>query len=93
MGFMQTAHGQFAFGWHLHLFFGVAAFLGVVFLLMWAHKSFDKKQMKQWTLWLLVVGIVGSLLTSQYSWKSMKYKHSMMDGKTTEVTESVTNAS
>jgi len=46
-----------------HVFFTLVFGLGVIFLLIWAIKSMDKNQLKKWTKWLLIVGILGCLLT------------------------------
>ncbi len=67
-----------AFGWNLHLVFGVVLFLAVVFLIVWAVKFMEKKELKDWTLWLAVIGILGVLLTAGWGWKGMQ---SMMGGK------------
>jgi phosphoglycerol transferase MdoB-like AlkP superfamily enzyme len=67
-----------AFWWNLHLVFGVIIFLAVVFLVVWAIKFMEKKELKDWTLWLAVVGILGVLLTAGWGWKGMR---SMMSGK------------
>ena len=53
-----------SFGLHVHALFGITAFLGLVFLVIWAIKEMNEKELKKWTIWLLVVGIVGILVTS-----------------------------
>jgi len=59
--------------WNLHMLFIITLFLGVVFLIIWAIKSMDKKTLKKWTVWLLLVGILGSLLTASFTFQGMKY--------------------
>lgn len=43
-------------------FFGLVLLLGVIFFLVWAFRTLDKKQLKNWTVGLLVVGFVGLIL-------------------------------
>ncbi|OGJ42627.1 hypothetical protein A3B60_02505 [Candidatus Peregrinibacteria bacterium RIFCSPLOWO2_01_FULL_39_12] len=66
-----------AFWWNFHLVFGVIIFLAVVFLVVWAIKFMKEKELKDWTLWLAVIGIIGVLLTAGWGWKGMR---SMMGG-------------
>lgn len=49
--------------WHIHMVFATVLFLGLVFFIIWAVKVLDKKQLKKWTVWLLVIGIIGAALT------------------------------
>lgn len=51
---------------HLHLIFVGVTLVGGVLFLSWAIKM-KTNELKQWTLWLLVVGILGVLLTSAFS--------------------------
>ena len=51
-----------AFG-SLHALAMLAGLAGFVLLLAWAIKSLPPAQLKQWGLWLLVGGIIASLLT------------------------------
>lgn len=48
----------------LHALFVFAIFLGIVFMFIWAYKSFDKNQLRKCTRWFLIVGIIGALLTT-----------------------------
>ena len=73
----STLYGS-AFGWNLHLVFGVVIFLAGVFLVVWAVRFMEKKELKDWVLWLSVIGILGVLLTAGWGWKGMQ---SMMGGK------------
>lgn len=61
---MTTSYGLF--GWHVHALFGVVLFLGVVLFIVWAFRALDKKALSTWMLWLLIVGALGVLLTSQF---------------------------
>lgn len=47
----------------VHAFFMGVFVLGVVFLLIWAIRLMDKNQLRMWTKWLLIVGIIGCVLT------------------------------
>jgi len=38
--------------------------LGIVFLIIWAVRVLDKKQLKKWVVTLLAVGLLGMLLSS-----------------------------
>lgn len=63
-----------AWGWHIHIILGGALFLGAVFLVIRAVKFMNKKELTNWTLWLIAVGIVGVLLTASWGfsgWKQM----------------------
>ncbi|MFA6917544.1 MAG: hypothetical protein WC285_01755 [Candidatus Gracilibacteria bacterium] len=59
-----------AFG--LHMFFMAVLLLGIIFLLIWAIRLMDKNQLRMWTKWLLVVGVVGCLLTAGGVFMGMK---------------------
>ncbi len=67
-----------AFGWHLHIVFGAVLFLGAVFLVIWAVKSFNKEQLRNWTIALLLIGLLGTLLTGSWGfqgWNQMMKWH------------------
>jgi len=55
-----------------HMFFAGIFLLGIVFLLIWAIRLMDKNQLRMWTRWLLIVGIVGGLLTAGGVFMGMK---------------------
>lgn len=42
----------------------VVTLLAIIFLIMWAYKALDKKELKRWTQWLFIVGIIGCLVTA-----------------------------
>lgn len=44
--------------------FGLVFFLGLIFFVVWALRTLDKKQLKKYAIWFLAVGLVGSLLFS-----------------------------
>jgi hypothetical protein len=48
---------------HVHWFFGLLALVGFILLTVWALKSLSGEKLKSFVVWLLVVGIAGSLLT------------------------------
>jgi len=43
--------------------------LGVILFLVWAIRTLDKKQLRQWVIGLLVVGLLGVLLSSFWGMK------------------------
>ena len=64
-------------GFHLHFIFGGVLILGLIFLVIWANKVLDKKDLKTWTIWLIVIGLVGTLLTGHWGmngWSSMMHR-------------------
>lgn len=72
-------------GWHLHMFFGLAAIVGFILLTAWAWKELKGKELKKWALILVTVGVIGSVLTAGFGkagWNSMwEGKNKMMSGK------------
>lgn len=71
---MMNAYSEnaLAYGWHFHVLFGAVFFAGLVFLIIWAIRVMDKKDLKNWTIWLLVIGAVGVIVTSQYGFYGAK---------------------
>src|SRR5262249_5138994 len=75
--------------WHVHAVFAVIAVVGVILFLVWATKL-KPDQLKKWVIWLLALGLLGSLITSPYAlWGSHMMmgerdggmeEHGMMDG-------------
>jgi len=49
---------------HIHWFFGSFAIVGFILLTVWALRNLRKETLKTLTLWLLVVGIVGTIVTA-----------------------------
>lgn len=78
MNFDSWGDGGVAFGWHVHMIFAGLLTVGAILLIIWAYKTMDKKQLKNWTLWLIVIGLIGTLLTGGLGVRGFK---SMMDGK------------
>lgn len=71
--FMFSPYSSIALGWCVHAGFVIVSFVGGILFISWAMKL-KPDQLKKWVMWLLVVGILGSLLTSSYSfmgWKTM----------------------
>lgn len=56
--------GTAMFWLHLHWFFGAFAIVGFILLTVWAAKKLSAENLKSFTIWLLVIGIVGTLLTA-----------------------------
>lgn len=48
----------------LHCFFGVFVIAGAILLIIWAVKYLSGNALKSLTIWLLIIGIIGSLLTT-----------------------------
>jgi hypothetical protein len=49
--------------WGLHVFSVIAFFLGVLFFIIFAIKTFTPTQLKSWAIWLVVLGTVVCLVT------------------------------
>lgn len=49
--------------WGLHVLSVIAFFTGIVFLIILAAKTFNKTQLKNWAIGLMVIGIVVCLFT------------------------------
>jgi len=65
---MMAWSQNFAYPWlgmQLHMVFAMMCFLGVVLFLIWAFRVLDKKKMFSWAVWLLVIGVLGTLLTAE----------------------------
>lgn len=61
---MDTMLGSgVTWGWHIHLIFGGAIFLGAIFLIILAAKFMSKKELLNWAVWAIILGIIGTLLT------------------------------
>ncbi len=59
--------GGGTFAWfHIHWFFGAFALVGFVLLVVWAIKNLNKERLLNWAVVLLVLGILGSILTSGF---------------------------
>lgn len=72
MGFLYGGSAWTMVGLHLHMVFATALFVGLVFFFVYAIKFMKKDDMKKWLMWLLIVGLIGSLLTCGLGWKGMK---------------------
>ena len=63
-----------ALGLHIHYIFGGVLIFGAVLFAIWASKNLDKKALKNWALWLILAGLVGTLLTGGWGmrgWQNM----------------------
>lgn len=61
---------MFVFG--LHGVFMVVTLLAIIFLVMWAYKALDKKELKKWTKWLFIVGLIGCVMTAAGAFMGMR---------------------
>lgn len=55
-----------AAGFHAHLFFVLLILVGAIFFVVWALRTLDKKSLMQWAVILIVIGLLGTLLTSSF---------------------------
>lgn len=73
--------GGLGFAFHyLHRFFGVLLLVGVILFVIWAVKYLSRAQLKSYFIWILVIGLAGTLLTTMAPFKhKMKSRrmHSM----------------
>jgi hypothetical protein len=87
----MTGLGSGMFALHLHWFFGAFAIVGFILLTVWALKNLSGEKLKSFTMWILVIGIIGTLLTAPFAAKGIQWmvgawhgnygmKHSMMNG-------------
>lgn len=63
-----------SFGLYLHCFFATLLFIGIVLLIIWMVKNLNKKDLMNWIIILLLVGVLGTVLTMNASirgWKAM----------------------
>jgi hypothetical protein len=76
---MNTIGGSglgFSILWALHILSVIAFFTGVVLFVAYAIKTFKPAQLKQWAIWLVVIGSVVCLLTIAtmgHPWAGMEY--------------------
>lgn len=61
---MNLGYTGLIVGWHVHMLFGAALFIGLVLMIIWAAKFANKKQLGAWTFWLVILGAIGILLTA-----------------------------
>jgi hypothetical protein len=71
---LSSTHGV-AFAWHLHVVFGAILAIGFVLLLMWAYKNLSKDKLKNLSLWFILVGGVGVLLTGMWGMRGWQMMH------------------
>lgn len=64
----------------LRSLFSLSAFVGFIFLLGWTIKYLPDKKLRQLSLWLLTVGIVGAIFMSFFAYKLHAGVAGMMDG-------------
>ncbi len=55
---------SFAFWFYVHKIFLLASLVGVILFVVWAVKNVPKDQLKKLSLWLIVLGLLGALLTA-----------------------------
>ena len=67
----MMAHSGFGVGILPAKVFGVVLLIGLIFFVVWALRALDKKQLKKWAIWFLVIGFVGTILCSFCGAKKM----------------------
>lgn len=72
---MMNSFNILPLGWHIHWIFISISVIGVVLFLRWAFMVLDKKEIKNWSALLIVIGVLGMLLTSVWGVEGMKYVH------------------
>lgn len=75
-----SSSSPLAIGWCLHAGFVIASLVGVVLFIIWAMKL-KQDQLKQWIIWLLVIGTIGGLLTAPFSFMGWRGMMGNWDGK------------
>lgn len=74
MNFNGSWSGSGWMGFHIHMFFGLLFFVGLVLFLVWSIKFLSKKQLLTSFVWFLAIGAIGALLTSGWcgaGWSNM----------------------
>ncbi|MBU2213027.1 hypothetical protein KJ996_00100 [Patescibacteria group bacterium] len=65
---------------HVHWLFAALAAAGLVLLVIWASKDLTKEKLKSLMIWLLTIGIIGTLLTASASIGLHNMKGAQCDG-------------
>ena len=52
---------------HVHWLFAALAVAGLVLLIIWATKEFSKEKLRSLVIWMLSIGIIGTLITASAS--------------------------
>lgn len=60
----QNSFSWLALGWHIHMTFVVVALIGGILLAIWAVKNLQKNKLRNFAVWLVIIGIVGYMLTA-----------------------------
>lgn len=68
---------------HIHWFFGSFAIVGFILLTVWALRSLRKETLKTLTLWLLVIGIVGTLVSAPLAMPGAQWIMQQLRGENT----------
>jgi peroxiredoxin family protein len=58
--------GGFALGFAFHKLFALAFFIGLLFFVFWALRALKKDQLRNWSVALLAVGLIGLLLSASF---------------------------
>ena len=63
----MTGIGSGMFWLHLHWIFGGFAIVGFILLTVWALKNLTGDKLKTTTMWILAIGIIGTLITAPFA--------------------------
>lgn len=74
------------FGWHLHWIFIGLLIIGAILFVRWAFISLSKEQVKDWAIWLIIIGTLGMVLTSNWGFEGMRYMHSSFNNNSNWMT-------
>ena len=61
-----SSFGGFSFLYGLHSLFCLAFLIGLIFFIAWALKNLKKEQLLNWSIALLIIGVLGWLLTISF---------------------------
>lgn len=81
MNYFNAGVPGLAYGWHIHGFFGLMSLIGAILLIILAVRTMDKKELRTWTIWLIAIGIIGTILTSSWGFYGSSELFGGMMGK------------
>ncbi len=76
----MTGVGTGMFWLHLHWIFGGFAIVGFILLTVWAYKNLSGDKLKSATMWILAIGIIGTLVTAPFAASGFQWMMSTSRG-------------